>query len=224
MWTSARLSELKQRPSRPERYVLTLVADDGLEARVTVSDEFAIRTGLREGVALGSAELVAIGKEAGLVFARDKALGALARRSRSRREIELMLQRQGVGSGDIQQVVAGLTRAGHLDDARVAAAFVRSRMASSGASVWLLRRDLARKGIARDTADEAISAVMSEESVSEAEVARREAEKKMRSLARLERNVARRRLAAHLQRRGFSGSVVSDLVRELTMGGDGGRP
>jgi regulatory protein len=87
-----------------------------------------------------------------------------------------------------------------------------------------LRRDLGRKGVDRETADVAIAAVMDQESVDETGLAEREARKKMRSLARLDPTVARRRLVAHLRRRGFSTSVIGDLVRELIIPAEGERP
>jgi regulatory protein len=209
------VADIRQQSQRLDRFRAELEAPDGSRYRVTVSDEAVVRIGLRVGEELSSARAAELDRDARAVRAGDAALDALARRPRAVKELELLLRRRGVAAADIRQVVTRLLAAGHLDDARFAEAFVRSKVAGTGASVWMLRRDLGRKGVARETADVAIATVMDQESVDEAALAEREAQKKMRSLSRLDRVVAERRLVAHLRRRGFSMGVIAKLVRSL---------
>lgn len=216
--------EIRQSQQRPDRYRVLLESDGGSRYRVTISDEAALRVGVRQGSELSAGLIAELDKDARRVRAGDLALDALARRPRSRRELEVLLRRRGVSPTDARQVMTRLQDAGHLDDGRFAEAFVRSKVAGPGASVWMLRRDLARKGVDRETADAAIATVMDQESVDETTLAEREARKKMRSLAKLDRVVATRRLMAHLRRRGFSTRVIGQLVREVMMPARGERP
>jgi regulatory protein len=72
----------------------------------------------------------------------------------------------------------------------------------------LLQRELLAKGIAVDTAREALPAA-------EEEAARRAAEKKARSLVNLDYPTFRRRLGQFLLRRGFPYETARALVEEL---------
>jgi SOS response regulatory protein OraA/RecX len=218
------VAETRQHSQRLDRFRVVVETDDGSRYRLTVSDEAVFRIGIRQGDELTASQVAELDLDVRRVRACDLALDALARRPRSRRELEILLRRRGVAGAEAHAVLNRLQGAGHLDDARFAEAFVRSRVAGPGASVWLLRRDLGRKGVAREVADAAIAAVMDQESVDETALAEREARKKMRSLARLDRSVARRRLVAHLRRRGFSTGVIGGLVRDLMMSAQGERP
>ena len=126
-----------------------------------------------------------------------------------------------VAAAHIAATIAKLTALGLLDDTRYAHEFVRSRVAGRGTSVWSLRRDLSRRGVERSLADEAINAAMGEAGMDELAVARREGAKKWKTLSRVDRVVARRRLMAFLLRRGFPGDVVQEVSRELLRERDG---
>jgi regulatory protein len=69
--------------------------------------------------------------------------------------------------------------------------------------------------VSREVVDAAISEGMRESMTSELELARAAAEKKWRSLAKLDTSIARRRLGAFLQRRGFTGQSVRAVLREI---------
>ena len=176
-----------------------------------------LRRGLRAGVEVDAAELRA---EAEGVRAEDLAVAALSRRAHSVREMDTLLMRKGISRARTVATVAALTAHRLLDDSRFASEFVRSRLSTRGASIWSLRRDLARKGVERGIADEAISAVMADAEIDEMDVVRKEAAKKWRALGRLDPDVARRRLIAFLRRRGFGGDAIRAVVKELREQGD----
>ena len=66
-----------------------------------------------------------------------------------------------------------------------------------------------------DTADEAISATLSEVDLDEEGAALRAAEKRMRALASLDPKQQRQRLFAYLARRGFESDVVRRVVASV---------
>ena len=80
--------------------------------------------------------------------ARELALRALSHRDRSRRELELRLERAGVPSGERGEALDELVAAGLLSDARFAEARARGLAAKNG-SDFLIRNDLRRHGIDR---------------------------------------------------------------------------
>jgi regulatory protein len=210
-----------QQPRRQDRYSVSVEDEAGTRVRLVVSDEFALRRRLREGDQLdpkAGAELI---DAATRCTAYDRATNALASRGRSTKELERWLTQRGIAASHIAPTIAQLTKLGLLDDARYAHEFVRVRVAGRGKSVWSLRRDLARRGVERSLADEAINAAMVEGGVDELAIARREAAKKWKALSRLDRVVARRRLMAFLLRRGFPGDVVQMVSRELLREPDG---
>ena len=118
-----------------------------------------------------------------------------------------------------------LTALGLLDDLAFARAFARSRASGKGFGPRRVVAELGRKGVARPVIDQVMRELESaadEESegalsAPEREVAtvRAAAEKRLRSLSRLEPEVARRRLTGWLVRRGFGVGVASRVAREL---------
>jgi regulatory protein len=102
-----------------------------------------------------------------------------------------------------------LREQGLLDDDAFARYWVEARQQSSPRGHRLLRRELLAKGIAVDTARQAVAAAAEEEA------ARRAAEKKARSLHNLDYPTFRRRLGQFLLRRGFPYDTARALVEEL---------
>ena len=149
------------------------------------------------------------------VEAMDRALGMLARRAHSRRELERGLSQKGSPRSAIDAVVTRLGNTGHLDDQSFAEAFARSRLVGRGQSRRRVAAELAKRGVARSDVDRALRRVAAEEGVDDMEQARRAAQKKLRGLAKLAPEVARRRLLAYLMRQGFDGDVVRRATAEL---------
>ena len=197
---------------RQDRYSITVEDEFGVRHRLVVADAAVARRGLRVGAMIGGGELRSEAEEVG---AEDLAVAALVRRAHSVREMEMLLMRRGISRARTASTVSRLAAQGLLDDARFAADFARSRLIVRGASVWALRRDLARKGVERGLADAAISAMMADGGVEEMDIVRREGRKKWRTLERLEPAVARRRLIAFLRRRGFGADAIRTLLGEL---------
>lgn len=89
---------------------------------------------------------------------------------------------------------------------------MESRQRRRNLSRRALRAELVRKGIEREVIDEAVSAVDPEDEYAAAlELARSRA----RRLEGLEPQVRYRRLAGALARRGFSGSLIARVTREV---------
>ena len=75
-----------------------------------------------------------------------------------------------------------------------------------------------QEGVAREVVDAALAAVMEDEGVDDLTLVEAAAKKKLRSLARLEPDVQRRRLYGYLGRQGFPSALIHDVVRRLAGG------
>jgi regulatory protein len=202
-------------PRRPDRYRVTVEDTAGTKRAMMLPDVFVARNAIRTGVELDAARSDALLTAASECDAYDRAIGALGRRGYARAELERWLMQRGIAGVIARAQVARLAEQGVINDERFADDFVRARVARRGASTWELRRDLGRKGVAREIADAAIRAAALDAGLDDSAVARRAAESKWRSLRRLAPDVAKRRLVAFLRRRGFGGEVVANVLRDI---------
>ena len=143
------------------------------------------------------------------------ALDALTRRARSTIELGSWLRERDYAAEEVESAIERLTSSGLLDDAKYAASFARSRLLDRKLSKRRVLGDLGRRGIPREMAAAAVSAVIEEEGVDEESAVEAIAIKKFRSLAKLDRRTAMRRLMGFLARRGYDGDVVRRVVRKV---------
>lgn len=131
--------------------------------------------------------------------ALDRAVGYLAARARSRRELESRLLRCGYRPATVEMVLYKLEREKLMDDASFAKQWVEAR---SGRTLGKRRiaQELQRKGVSRAHAEEALRAVDED---AEAEACRKAAEKLAARYSREEPRLALQKLAQALVRRGF---------------------
>ena len=152
-------------------------------------------------------------EDAGRTYSR--ALDMLARAPRSVRDLRRRLLLKGEIEVDVDAAVERLTAAGLLNDGAYARAFVRAKVSSQGFSRRRLQQELAKRGVARDVADAAIVEVLHDDEVDEVANIERAARKKLRTLAGLDAETQRRRLYAHLARRGYSMDDVRAVLGRL---------
>jgi regulatory protein len=145
----------------------------------------------------------------------DRAMNMLSFRSRATKELAQKLKQKGEAPEQITEALARLTKAGFLDDANYARQFTRSKISSSGFGSRRVSFELSMRGVARDVASAAIAEVKEHDQVIEGEVLEKVAVKKLRSLARYEPEVQKRRLYGFLARRGFSGEDIGKAMKKL---------
>jgi regulatory protein len=170
--------------------------------------------GLEERIAHAAAEL----------HVYDRALHVIAARARSAAELRRALIRKGEAPEMVDRAIARLREQGFLDDAAFAQSFTRFKVLGAGQSRRRVQAELGRKGVARDVTDAAIDTVFAEEGVDQRAIVERVARKKLRTLAKLEPLVRRRRLYGFLARRGYDGDdirrAMDAIGEELTDGGE----
>jgi len=143
--------------------------------------------------------------------ARKILLDQLTGQARSRAELATKLARRRVPEEVAERLLTRFEEVGLIDDAAFARAWVESRQPGKGLGRRALAQELRRKGIDDDVAREALEEIEPED---EEESARTLVRRKLRSLRRVDRATATRRLTGMLARKGHSGEVVWRVVRE----------
>ncbi|MFT4157880.1 MAG: regulatory protein RecX [Microbacterium sp.] len=118
---------------------------------------------------------------------------------------------QRLDAAQIDDVIEDFCRRGYLDDANLAEHLVTSGVERKGHGRVALARSLAQRGIARDVIDAALAELPDDD----VERALQYARAKMGSLTRLDQEAAKRRLSGQLARRGYSGGVISTVLRTV---------
>lgn len=144
---------------------------------------------------------------------REIVLRRLAHAPRTRAELSRDLARRGVPQEVSITILDGLEECGLIDDDQFARLWVESRHRVRGLARGALRRELADRGVAAETVTEALEQIDSD---SEASRARDLAERRLRTMAGCDRATQQRRLSSYLARRGYSGSVISTVIAEVT--------
>ncbi len=148
-----------------------------------------------------------------LTRAKNSAYRYLTIRPRSRFEVEQKLCDREFPPDIVASVLSHLEQLGYLNDEEFARQWAASRVRTRGFGRRRIEQELRSKGVSASLIKETIAALLEE--APEAEVARKEAEKKLRTLSRFEPEVRRRRIAGHLERKGFPPEIIYDILRQM---------
>lgn len=143
--------------------------------------------------------------------ARKILLDQLTGQARSRSELAQKLAKRRVPDEVAERLLNRFEEVGLIDDAAFARAWVESRQPGKGLGRRALAQELRRKGIEDEIARAALDEVEPED---EEAAARALVRRKLRTLQRVDRATATRRLTGMLARKGHAGEVVWRVVRE----------
>lgn len=143
--------------------------------------------------------------------ARKILLDQLTGQARSRAELAEKLAKRQVPDEVAQRLLDRFEEVGLVDDAAFARAWVQSRQAGKGLARRALAQELRRKGVDEETARDALDEVDPD---AEVEAARGLVRRKMRSVQRVDRDTAVRRLSGMLARKGYPAGLAFRVVRE----------
>lgn len=97
----------------------------------------------------------------------EYAIGALAKRSLTEAELRKRLGRRAARPASVEEVIGRLSRAGYLDDTRLAESYARFRRDYEGFGPSRILRDLQRRGVENDTAQQAVAETFEQSSEDE---------------------------------------------------------
>ncbi len=136
-------------------------------------------------------------------------LKKLRARELSVSEAKTYLAQQDLDADALQGILDAFVDRGYLDDARAAEQIVHAGSDRKGQGRQAIAQTLAKRGIPRDIADAALAELPDDDLERALEFAR----SKAGSMRSLERDVALRRLAGQLARRGYGGSLALTAAR-----------
>jgi regulatory protein len=143
--------------------------------------------------------------------AKDICLRQLTLRPRTRVELAQALARKGIEADVAEQVLSRLDEVGLIDDTAFAEVWVRSRHNFQGMSRRALAVELRRKGVADESAAEALATVDAE---AEEDRARQLVRKRLRVLANADEPTKIRKLVGMLARKGYAQGLAYRVVKE----------
>jgi regulatory protein len=143
--------------------------------------------------------------------ARKILLDQLTGQARTRSELAAKLARKGVPGDLAARLLDRFEEVGLVDDEAFARSWVQSRQPGKGLARRALAQELRRKGVDDEVARVALDEVDPDDEV---EAARTLVRRKLRTVARLDRDVAVRRLTGMLARKGYPAGICFRVVRE----------
>ena len=143
--------------------------------------------------------------------ARKILLDQLTGQPRSRSELAGKLAKKGVPVELTERLLDRFAEVGLVDDQAFARAWVQSRQPGKGLARRALSQELRRKGVDEEVARVALDEVDPD---AEVEAARGLVRRRLRTMARLDRDTAVRRLTGMLARKGYPAGVCFRVVRE----------
>lgn len=144
--------------------------------------------------------------------AKDVAYRYLAFRSRSEKEVFDHLSRKGFSSEEIQEVIDHLRHQQWLDDAQFAQSWIHHRQKVSPRGQSALRWELRKKGVKEEIIEQSLESFGEREEFASAQ---KIALKKLKQYQKLPLPEAQQKLVCYLQRRGFSGEVIQQILQLL---------
>lgn len=147
---------------------------------------------------------------------KERALRLLARREHAVKELGEKLRRKtGTDPEEVRAVVQELADQELVSDRRYAEAFARDAVRLKPRARRLVVGELVEKGVPARVAGGAVDAVFEDEEVDDDALARRVAEAYLPRIEGRSTGTRWRRLAAHLQRRGFANERIYDVCAAL---------
>jgi len=142
-------------------------------------------------------------------IANTIALNALVARAKSKGELLAHLKKRGVEDDVAHATVFRLQEKGLINDSEFAKAWTQSRHTSKKLSKRIIAGELRTRGVDQQSIDEALY-----------RTAFSLAMRKYSTMSRFEAEVQIRRIQSLLQRKGFSFSTISRVIRELGIQSD----
>jgi regulatory protein len=177
------------------------------------------RLRLQVGTEVSERSAPGIAAEAEVVRVYDRAMMMLAARGRASGELRRLLVQKGEAAGVVDEAVQRLRVAGFLDDEAFARQFTRYRAVNGGLSRRRIQGELARRGVDRAIVAAAIEEIFIEEGVDEVAAIEQSAQKRLRTMSKLDAPTKRRRLYSYLARRGYDADAIKDVLQRLTKEG-----
>lgn len=140
---------------------------------------------------------------------QNVSMHALTRKGMSVAEMTKLLENREIDADDVSAEIERLEGAGLLDDSALAENLVRTLQERKGLGRSAISAELRRRKVDQVAIEEALESIDTDD---ELERAIEVATKRAGQLSSYDAATAKRRLGAYLQRRGYSGSILSQAM------------
>ncbi|GAA3406502.1 RecX family transcriptional regulator [Paenibacillus hodogayensis] len=205
--TDSVITAVERQRKAAGRYLIFI---DGQYA-FTVHEDVLVKHRLMKGEQVDAEKLQLVLEDEEKQRAWSDALKHVGRRPRSEKEVRQYLKRRQVLPSLVDLIVVKLKEQRYLDDADFAAQWTEQRIYSQKKGRALIKQELQHKGVAPATIQDTLNQVPAEE---EEQLAYGLGQKKWKqtSGALMDK---KRKTAAYLLRRGYSGQIVGNVIRRL---------
>ena len=201
----SRITKIEKQKKANKRF--SIFVDDGFVSGI--SQDTLVNFGLKIGDKLDSRKLREIEEKENLFKAKEFALKLLSFRPRSRKELKDRLKKKGFEQEAIEQTLNRLEELNLIDDHKFASMWVEEKLRYRPTGRRVLEQELYLKGIDKDIISEVLDKVYSD--IDEKDLALKLFEKRKKQYAKLDEDVAKRRINNLLLRRGFSYQTVASI-------------
>ena len=203
-----RIEKIERSKHKQERLLVSLEGGDLLR----LTGDALLRFGLQVGMDLSAEDVVELKEAERHYRVRSQGAGIVSSRMVSRKELTDRLERRGATEEEANDTAVWLEELGALDDGAYAAAVAR-HYGRMGYGKLRVRQELARRGISRELWDAAL-----EELPESAQTIDTLLQSRLKGKTP-DRDEGRR-LAAMLQRRGFTWQEIRPVLRRFLDGED----
>ena len=141
------------------------------------------------------------------------ALRMLSRRALSCKELQQRLKQKGADQNTASEIVQYCLDTGYIDEKGIVEDHIRRGREIKLVGRFLLEYELRERGLGKELIAKGMDELYPDSD--EPEIANRFALNKLRTMGDLHREKRVRRLGGALQRRGFRGDVVAEIMREV---------
>ena len=221
------ITDIQAVPELPSHCQLVLDGTPFVVLHTVLVENFGLRVGLQIEAEvikkLIAADEVMRAKNCALMLLREKTNNDAVDETEGSRptvkskpytksEMGQRLAREGFSEKAIRTAIEELIDSGHIRDRKYAENWVVRRQKSNPRGKTLLKRELLDKGVDRETAEQVVAQVETE---NEALLALQIAQKRVKQYRQLPVHVAKRRLHGFLARRGFESEIVRQVLEQI---------
>lgn len=201
-----KIEKIQESKHKQERILVFLEGGELLK----ITKEALLRFGLQAGMDLSDAVVVELREVSRRYQVRSRGAQIASSRMMSKKELSKRLQRRGASEEEAADTADWLEDLGAVDDASYASAIVR-HYGRAGYGTMRIRQELQRRGIHRELWDDAMEEMPAAEESIETLLRRR-------LRGRQPDREEGRKLAAMLQRRGFSWQEIRPVLSRFLSG------
>jgi regulatory protein len=176
-----------------------------------LDEEVLYKSGLKKGESLTEQQIKKITKEERKKEAKDVALRFLSFQRRTEKQVKEKLQKKGFDEKTIKATIDKLKEFDLINDLEFATSWVKDRLAFKPRGKKLLKQELYKKGISKETIEQVTQELCQDEDKLALELL----EKIKKRYKSLEPKVAKRRMFGFLLRRGFAYETTKKALNQV---------